>query len=581
MYRRQSSRRPFIWKVSLIGILLVILNVYRSPSSTSSFNSLDKELRADKTEGQGGKAIATDKAGPLRTTKDKVGEATTTKKDTTLQTTEAQVDGETATATKDRPTKAEEKATNGKSLASYSYGTTDVNEFKRLNHEYLLSRQQQLYTSHLSTQAREKDANGKNITSYGFIRANGFISGFRNQMMALTMLAIRANHGEHKQLILDHLTFKDTYGTEKYEPFEFFFDVEHWNKYSYSEERLQDNGLPVADILEPERYPNWLPRLVFYDPSIHDELNPSNKLFSSKEIAANPTRPYAFQEAPTTLSGNYIRYRKGRGPFAPKAVAESQETGPIRNPAEILLLKGALQPHPALQAVVDRSKEYLRKKGQRQGMSGSSTFRYMTLHARVEPDMQKHPVCRDKKVLKLQEIVDMIESKWPEPPVRAVFLPINRQYLEKEGTLPPNFKNDTESNEEINWIAVENLQVLNRLTNHNGDEDGKSVGGLWNGRVPVVEFGSEALRGTVYEHRPSLSGAILNYFLALDADIFIGTEVSSYSSDILGSRFYRESNAEAMDAQTKNSRKNNYKYLPGGLEEWLSDDMIVPPNFLC
>ena len=548
MYRRQSSRRPFIWKVSLIGIFLfVILNLYYSLSSTSPFLSLDIELIVERAEDQGGKAIA------------------------------------------NVATKAEEKATDGTSLASYSYGTTDVNEFKRLHHEYLLSRQQQLNnTSHLSTQAREKDANGKNMTSYGFIRKSGFIAGFRNQMMALTMLAIRANHGEHKQLILDHLTFKDTYGTEKYEPFEFFFDVEHWNKYSYNEERLQDNGLPVADILEPERYPNWLPRLVFYDPSIHDELNPSNKLFSSKEIAANPTRPYAYQEAPTTLFGNYIRYGKGRGPFAPKAVAESQETGPIRNPAEILLLKGALQPHPALQAVVDRSKEYLRKKGQRQGMSGSSTFRYMTLHARVEPDMQKHPVCRDKKVLKLQEIVDMIESKWPEPPVGAVFLPINRQYLEKEGTLPPNFKNDTESNEEINWIAVENLQVLNRVTNHNGDEDGKSVGGLWNGRVPVVEFGSEALRGTVYEHRPSLSGAILDYFLALDADIFIGTEVSSFSSDILGSRFYRglsdsdtDAHAQPIDGYRKNLREQNYKYLPGGLEKWISDEMTVPPGFVC
>ncbi len=37
----------------------------------------------------------------------------------------------------------------------------------------------------------------------------------------------------------------------------------------------------------------------------------------------------------------------------------------LRNPVDILLLKGALQPHPALQAVVDRSKEYQREKGQR------------------------------------------------------------------------------------------------------------------------------------------------------------------------------------------------------------------------
>ena len=208
-------------------------------------------------------------------------------------------------------------------------------------------------------------------------------------------------------------------------------------------------------------------------------------------------------------------------------------------------------------------------------------------------------VCRDIKVLALQDIVDMIESKWPEPPVDAVFLPINRQYLEEEGTLPSDYhKNDTKHNAKtINWVAVRNLELLNRLTNHNGDNnrDGNYTGGLWNGNVPVVEFGSEALRGTVYEHRPSLSGSILNYFLALDADIFVGTEVSSFSHDVLGARFYRgfqnkpdettdnnNNNDGDGDGETKkNLRNNNYKYLPSGLEKWVTDDMLVPPNFHC
>jgi len=288
------------------------------------------------------------------------------------------------------------------------------------------------------------------------------------------------------------------------------------------------------------------------------------------------------------------------------------------------MLQGALRPHPALQAIVDRSKEYLRERAHREGIasfsspvSTRSSFQYMTLHARVEPDMQRHGVCKDKKVLTLQEIIDMVESKWPEvPPVDVVFLPINRQYLEKEGTLPENFKNDSNSDEAINWIAVDNLRLLNRLTNHNVTNNGKSVGGMWNRKVPVVEFGSEALRGTVYEHRPSTSGAILNYFLGLDAHIFIGTEVSSFSHDVLAARFFRGFNdpdantnaqathGDALDVEIghantdsgnptltnttssesdrrRNTRKNNYNYLPGGLKEWITDDMLAPPGFLC
>ena len=223
---------------------------------------------------------------------------------------------------------------------------------------------------------------------------------------------------------------------------------------------------------------------------------------------------------------------KGKGRYAP--------TRNRRNPAEILMLQGALRPHKALQAIVDRSKEHLRERAsqaageKRVNSSSSSPLRYMTLHARIEPDMQIHPICKEKKVLHLQKIVDMIESKWSEPPVDVVFLPINRQYVEREGTLPENYKNESNSDgdEAINWIAVDNLRVLNRLTNHNATDKGTANGGMWNGRVPVVEFGSEALRGTIYEQRPSISGAILNYFLGLDADIFIGTEVSSFSHDV-------------------------------------------------
>ena len=191
--------------------------------------------------------------------------------------------------------------------------------------------------------------------------------------------------------------------------------------------------------------------------------------------------------------------------------------------------------------------------------------------------MQNLKRCGRKKVRELQDIVDMIESKWPEPPVDVVFLPINQHVLEKEGTLPDNFKSDNQASENINWIAVRYLQLLNRITNHKNAKDGKSMGGLWNGTVPVIEFDFEALRGTVYENRASTSGAMLDFFLGLDADIFVGTEVSSFSHDILSARLYRD------DKNGKNLKKyNNCKYLKCGLEEWITHDMTAaPPGFSC
>ena len=461
-------------------------------------------------------------------------------------------------------------------MSRYSYGTTSFEEFHRLHREYLLSQQEKLGDSHLSTKARDKDADGNPLTTVRYSGASSriFNAGFRNQMIYVTVLVMDANYDGHKQFDVSSLRHKDTYGSEKPGYFESYFDVEHWNNYSYTEERARNKGIS-ADTADPERYPNWLPRMVFYNDSEYEET------------ASNNTRLVIYERKENRMMGKYVRYAKGKGPLVPHPIGEEKEKSAVRNPAEILMLQGALRPHPALQAIVDRSKQQMMQQGRRSDSSMSS-FRYMTVHARIEPDMQKHPVCRDKKVLTLQEIVDMIESKWPEPPVDVVFLPINRQYLEKEGTLPENFKNDTKSAEEINWIAVRNLELLNRLTNHDGPKGGKPVGGLWNGKVPVVEFGTEALDGTVYAERPSLSGSILNYFLAIDADIFVGTEVSSFSHDLLGARFYRgfndsdvSVNNEGIDGEQKNPRKNNYKYLPSGLHEWITDDMVVPPNFHC
>jgi hypothetical protein len=166
--------------------------------------------------------------------------------------------------------------------------------------------------------------------------------------------------------------------------------------------------------------------------------------------------------------------------------------------------------------------------------------------------MQRHGVCRDRKVYNLTEIIRFVEDQWPDPPVPAVFLPINREILEEEGY--PNNKHP----EKTNWIAVENLRALDEVLEN----------GMWGGRVKVFRFGANVMKGTKFETRPSITGAMVAYFIALNCKIFIGTTLSSYSHAIVTTRFHRK-------------ERENYEYLPDGLHQWTPPGMRLPPPFEC
>lgn len=388
-----------------------------------------------------------------------------------------------------------------------------------------------------------------NVTSAAFYEGR-IRSGFRNQMMVFTMLILETISEGHHQFLVRSASQKDTYGTNSFIPFEKLWDIQHWNSH----------------------YPA-LPRLVDYDPILHSQFNFDNtRWFRTANgwfgtpglfVTKKPTRPYGFGYQHKLMSA-YMRYAKGKGPYAAR--------GGHRHPAEKLMLEGALRPHPDLQAIVDRLKNEMLGRSSSTAAGSNSNNNgnavppdpYMTLHARVEPDMQKHKVCVDKKVLNLTDIFDFLERQWPDPPVQTVFIPINRQFLEREGK-DPALRNNTATNADgtpkknkINWIAVNNLKALNHARDY----------GLWGGRVKVFEFGANALANTTYAKKPSTAGAMLNFFLSVSASIFVGTEVSSFSLDLVATRFF-QGNLE------------NYKYLPDGLHKWTSPGTVDPPGFHC
>lgn len=372
-----------------------------------------------------------------------------------------------------------------------------------------------------------------NVTTLAFYEAR-LRSGFRNQMMCVTILILECILRGHGQFLYQSIPQKDTYGSNKNIPFDMLWDIPHWNSF----------------------YPR-LPRFVKADPILQDQWNPDRNNWFREELynttqfrnvdhsllTSKPEHPYAFGFQRHLMSG-YIRYAAGKGPYT--------QAG-HRHPAEILMLQGALRPSPALREIIQEKLQTL------DGTSSNETVEYMTLHARVEPDMQRQQVCVWKKVLNLTHIFEFMESKWTDPPALRVFMPINRQFLEKEGSLEvvKQLWADGKA-EETNWMAVENLKALNKAR----DE------GLWGGRAKVFEFGSNVLNDTIFEHRPSTTGAVLNFFVGINANVFIGTEVSSYSHDLLATRFYR-------------GKMENYMYLPEGLVHWTPPGLEDPPGFHC
>jgi hypothetical protein len=364
----------------------------------------------------------------------------------------------------------------------------------------------------------------------------GFYAGFRNQMMAFTALIMAAKevHG-CEQLLVARFLHKDTFGSNQKIPHADLFDLEHWNTY----------------------WPD-LPRMVSCDPDIHTDYDCSTGSWIGGEgpTSWNATHPVNLSwktYAPHRLMGRYRGYSKGKGQF-------SKPNFP--NKVDLLMMKGASRPSPDLQKIIDNMISRLdgsdhgstNTNGNHSTSGNTSTTiitPYMTLHARVEPEMIRHFACPQFKETNLTKIFQMVQATFPEPPATKMFIPINRQNMEKEGQ--PHLQNPNP-----NPLFVENLAALNRAVLH----------GLWGGRVQVFEFGSNALKGTKFEHRPSTIGAMLNYYIALGGNVFIGTEISSYSTDLLSTRFYR-------------GNRENYKYLPGGLEKWPADDATRPPGFHC
>ena len=113
-----------------------------------------------------------------------------------------------------------------------------------------------------------------------------------------------------------------------------------------------------------------------------------------------------------------------------------------------------------------------------------------------------------------------------------------------------------------------NNQLLNRKNLDMLDE--LLENGMYEGKVRVMEAGSELVQNTrhpYYSTYSAISGAIVNFFLAVESKIFIGAEVSSWSSFVANTRFYR------------GSLDRSFFYRPTGLVQSTTEEL--PHRFEC
>ena len=344
-------------------------------------------------------------------------------------------------------------------------------------------------------------------TSAYFGNAIGFRSGYRNMAMTFMGFLLLNDQAGHPQVLLQSLKWRDQ-DSNVFVPHEELFDVVHWNSF----------------------YPD-VPRLVSYNESLHTDVRVrfySDTTRVDWQVARpleNATMPYALGKRRHHVFGAYRNWSN--------RVSRSIEK---MKTFERKVFEGAWRPHPKIQLIIDNF------------LTTQNVEDLMVLHARIEPDMQRHNVCPDKKVTNFTDILSSMYSKFPTPPADTVLLMLNRNWLEKEGT-DPNSENQ---------LAVHNLRVLNDAFKN----------GLWDGRVKVIEAGTALAENTEYHKNRLLVGGIINYYLALGAKIFVGTEISSYSSDVVRERFYK-------------GAKQNYFYYPDEMRWMTPPDVQGPPEFSC
>jgi len=339
------------------------------------------------------------------------------------------------------------------------------------------------------------------------------IGGFRNQHMRFIGLLRHAMEINATGILLESVRWAGLRGDAGLVgvPHELLFDVDYWNNRTRS---LPSNNLPRLVRFSSEAHGAcWDNKVnLFHVLDAPVVLDPDSFNIRRQDLLTsavqNCTQPYGYGSGKGV--GRLWSSYQGL-----KSTIESDKIVEGRHPLEVSVYQ-ALRPSKIFQRIVERVTS---------GGTGTTNGRILVVHPRVEIDMLRHK-CSKLMVKNLTHLVHMMESSdllihadSHLPVYDTIFLAINRREM----------IHANQSALSVRVLAEENLRRLNMIVSQ----------GLWNASVPILESGERSVLGILpNNYGADLAGSLVNFFIAVNADTFLGTYGSSYSTDVWTARYF-------------------------------------------
>ncbi|GAX11940.1 hypothetical protein FisN_8Lh026 [Fistulifera solaris] len=349
----------------------------------------------------------------------------------------------------------------------------------------------------------------------------GLLGGYRNQVLRWIAFVLYAKQHHLEQIYLPSILWSTQIVTLTNEskwypiPMEWIFDVPYWNQFHPQLPLLIWEPLHNSDCWEfPRTTANTtlhpLQQATLDRGYLHPlrnitlqlkEFNPRKQDFLPLVQHCQHPVVYGGGTQAGRLWNDYLEY------FTKKKITHRKEILQVDE-----WVYRALRPAPQWRAVA-------------QQCVVTHTPHYAVLHARLEMDMMAH-VCgidMERNLTRiLQQVATVFETNYPH--VTGLVIAVSRA-----GMMAPTESAERQAH------SQHNLETLNRLV-----REGWSVGSR---QVQVLECGERLVQEHYVSHpevvdHGSLLHSVVNFDLALNADVFIGVRSSSYSTDVLTSRHY-------------------------------------------
>jgi hypothetical protein len=461
--------------------------------------------------------------------------------------------------------------------------------------------------------------NDTTATTLALLYPPGLIGGYRNQVMRFIAFCVYAKQHGHGQILLPSLFWTTELNDERVMnatnkddsrwfpvPFSWIFDVEHWNTFHQHLPKLVDHMPHNSDCwMEATELPGYQQLLDgqktnshqsgqhsvnnnmhYYQYSTNDD--PSSKPlvinhFQRIALLQGTLRPVSNISIPKIIQQTIFNARKEdylplvQHCTNPYVYGGGTKSGRLWNDFLHFRHNASEQRQGQSGSVVPyqtdvwiyralRPASRWRDLAETCTRSATPNGRYIALHARVELEMMNHPcgTNMEKNLTKIVEQVydlhDIIMEKGNSETASGLFLAVSRDGMKV---------NNTGAYRQFKKYAKENLRTLDILSTNQTH----LLFGTRKYELPVFECGKKALMEYYAQHldvpnHGSLLESVINFHVAVSADIFVGVKGSSFSNDIWTTRYWQ------------GKGDTNYQYTLSGIVK-VENDGLPEPHGNC